>query len=200
MRLCCRDYESIRTKIAYLLEDYNVNCIPINVFDLVEKMNIKLILESEKHPKKSTKGYVYYKRPSEESYLYFDPFTEKTVIYLDDVGCSKERQRFSLAHEICHLILGHTEQNERNEYEANFGATYLLAPNSLVLTRPNDQTLFNTGMVSQIFEVSKAEANIIVSRNISRTQASYGLKEVRYETIINGLLKDSLNKRIEKIR
>ena len=96
-----------------------------------------------------------------------------------------------------HIILGHTCQNEINEAEANFGATYLLAPTSLALIRLEDEILFIPEIVKDIFDVSGPEAEIIVRYNSNRVALS-DLNEKDYEKTINGLLKESLNKRISR--
>ena len=131
------------------------------------------------------------------SYLIYDPDKQKFIIYIDDIGTKKKRQRFSLAHELMHIILGHTEQNENNEAEANFGASYLLAPTSLALLELEDQYLFVPELVSDIFDISGAEAEIIVKYNSNRVSLQ-DLNEKDYEKTINGLLKESLNDRISR--
>ena len=67
-----------------------------------------------------------------------------------------------MAHEIMHIILGHTEQSSKNEAEANFGATYLLAPTSLALINGAFMPLTDPTIVMNIFDVSFSEAEIAV--------------------------------------
>ena len=197
MRLSDQRYEQIKMTIADFLEDYDVKKVPVDVFGLAKKMQIKIVLASEiinKYPKKIDE-YVLFEYPN--SYLYYDPDAQKFIIYIDDVGTKKKRQRFSLAHELMHIILGHTEQNEENESEANFGATYLLAPTSLVLIRIEEEIMFIPEMVEDIFDVSGPEAEIIVRYNSNRVSLP-DLNEKDYEKTINRLLKESLNKRISR--
>ena len=197
MRLSDQRYEQIKMTIADFLEDYDVKKVPVDVFGLAKKMQIKIVLASEilnKYPKKIDE-YVLFKYPN--SYLYYDPDAQKFIIYIDDIGTKKKRQRFSLAHELMHIILGHTEQNEENESEANFGATYLLAPTSLALIRIEEEIMFIPEMVEDIFDVSGPEAEIIVRYNSNRVSLP-DLNEKDYEKTINRLLKESLNKRISR--
>ncbi len=197
MRLSDQRYEDIKIAIANFLEDYNVKKIPVDVFDLAEKMKIKIVFSSEiikKHPKKVDE-YKLFTYP--HSFLYYDPDSQRLIVYIDDLGTKKKRQRFSLAHELMHIILGHTEQNEKNESEANFGATYLLAPTSLALIKLEDEALFIPEIVMDIFDVSASEAEIIVRYNSNRVSLP-DLNEKDYEKTINGLLKESLNKRISR--
>ena len=197
MRLSDQRYEHIKKTIADFLEDYNVKKVPVDVFNLAERMQIKVVFASEileKHPKKIDE-YVLFRYP--HSYLYYDPGPQKFIIYIDDIGTKKQRQRFSLAHELMHIILGHYEQNEENESEANFGATYLLAPTSLALIRPDDENMFIPEIVGDIFDVSISEAGIIARYNFNRILLT-DLQEKDYEKRINSLLKESLNKRISR--
>lgn len=52
-------------------------------------------------------------------------------IFYDDTK-SRERIRFTVMHEIGHIVLGHTEHGQLAESEANFFAKYSLAPPPLV--------------------------------------------------------------------
>ncbi len=195
MRLTNRRYEEIKSIIGEFLEDYGVSKIPVDVFGLARKMKIKLVLASkllEKHPKKIDE-YVLFKYPN--SFLYYDPDNQQFAIYIDDVGCRKKRQRFSLAHELMHIVLGHTEQNEQNETEANFGAIYLLTPTSLVLVMPKEDALLLPETVSKLFDVSLTAALVAVRYNLQRLSL-LNLKEKEYEKMINNLLRESLMSQI----
>ncbi|MEG1222817.1 MAG: hypothetical protein RSD69_03875, partial [Bacilli bacterium] len=98
-------------------------------------------------------------------------------------------------HELMHIILGHTTQNEQNENEAFFGATYLLAPTSLVLIKHLSAYLLECEYIVNIFKVSKPEAKIIARYNNNRFSLKNGEEENDYEKIINGLLRESLEKK-----
>ena len=196
MRLSYERYEEIKQTIANFLEDYDVRNLPVDVFELAKKMKIKIVFSTKllkKHPNKIDE-YFLFKYP--HSFLYYNPVQQQIFIYIDDVGCKRERQRFSLAHELMHIILGHTEQNEENEAEANFGASYLLAPTSLTLVNPNNYILLNPAFVEQAFEVSAQAAEIICRYNENRLYCC-DFMETDYERTINGLLGESLLIKIE---
>ena len=195
MLLGSRRYEEIKIEIADFLEDYGVKKLPVDVFNLAKKMKIKIVLASEILEKNSEKIDQFALLNYPDSFVHYDTANQKFIIYIDDIGCKKQRQRFSLAHEIMHIILGHTEQNEVNEAEANFGATYLLAPTSLALVRIENSPLFIPELVEQIFDVSAPEAKIIARYNANRV-SSCDLNEKSYEKTINRLLGDSLIDRI----
>lgn len=54
-----------------------------------------------------------------------------TILYNEDI-ISKERKRFTIAHEIGHIVLGHKEHNENNEKEADTFASQLLLPHCIL--------------------------------------------------------------------
>ena len=195
MKLANQRYEEIKRIIAEFLEDYDVKEIPINVFDLAKKMRIQVIYATDLvriHPNKLDEYFIY---SFPHSYFYYNPSTQKFLVYIDDISCRENRQKFSLAHEIMHIILGHTDQNELNETEANFGATYLLAPTSLALLWVDKGLLLNPIIIKDVFDVSAPLADIIARYNLNRITYCE-LIEKDYEKTINKLLKDSYKKRL----
>lgn len=116
-------------------------------------------------------------------------------MYIDDIGTSKKRQRFSIAHELAHIILNHEKQSSLNESEANFAATYILAPSSLVLLIPNEVQLLSENLIQRVFYVSKPESKIIKRRFLERASLT-SFRAKHYEKRINELLKEDF---IEKI-
>lgn len=55
----------------------------------------------------------------------------QNFIYYNDSFFS-ERIRFTILHEVAHILLGHKQQSDLAESEANFFAKYLLAPPVLI--------------------------------------------------------------------
>jgi len=163
MRLTNKRYEEIKREICDFLFDYDVVTLPIDVFELAKRMKLKIVKASEllkKYPEKLNQ-YVFYSLP--HSYLHYNKEEQQFIVYIDDLGTKKQRQRFSLAHEIMHIILGHIEQSPQNEAEANFGATYLLAPTSFVLIKGAYSYLMDPDIVRKMFDVSYSEAKIVIS-------------------------------------
>ncbi len=199
MKLSNERYEQIKRVIADLFEDYDIKGIPVDVFKIARKMKIKMVFATEileRHPEKIDRYFLYQYPPA---YMHYDSKSQQFIIYIDDIGTVIERQRFSLAHELMHIILGHTEQNPKNESEANFGATYMLAPTSLALIRPSEQSLLVPGKVASIFNVSVSEAEIIARYNLRRLSLT-SLKEKDYEKKLNCLLKESLDVKLNEFR
>ena len=199
MKISSQRYEDIKVTIADIYEDYNVQDLPIDIFGLAKIMNCKIVKSSVllSNNIKKTDDYLFSKYPS--SFLYYDSIKQQFMIYLDDVEDKRQRQRFSLAHEITHIVLEHDSQNDINEAEANFGASYLLAPTSLILIPPFKNILLNPEKVAKIFDISKPAAEIVVKYNNQRI-TSGSPKEKDYEKRINNLLKWALNDRINDLR
>lgn len=199
MRLSNERYEQIKRAIANLFEDYDVKEIPVDVFGLARKMKIKTVFATEileKHPKKIDRYFLYQYPPA---YMHYDLKSQMFIVYIDDIGTIIERQRYSLGHELMHVVLGHTEQNPKNESEANFGATYMLAPTSLALIKPGEQSLLVPKKIARIFKVSVPEAEIIARYNSKRLSLP-NLKERDYEKKLNCLLGGSLDVKLREFR
>ncbi len=186
MQLTNRRYEEIKMAIAQTFEDYNVKVLPIDVFELAKKMGIIVVYASQILKTKSNlNDYSLFSFP--QSYVYYCSKKQRFFVYIDDVGTNKLRQRFSMAHELMHIILSHNEQNERNEAEANFGAQYMLSPTSLILLSPDNYLLEQKDFIKMIFDVSEKVAETTIRYNHNRLKC-ISLDEKPYEQIINNQL------------
>ena len=197
MRLKDERYEEIKKEVAYIFEDYNVTDIAIDVFKIAEKMNIKVVYASEiiaKNKGKISEDGLYGFPPS---YLHYNENEQRFYVYIDDVGTGINRQRFSMAHEIMHIRLGHQEQNAKNEAEANFGAQYMLSPTSLVLLDTEYLLLQEEDFIKCVFEVSGPVATTSTRYNYNRIHY-FDLTPRDYEEIINSQLGNSFKKIISQ--
>lgn len=61
-----------------------------------------------------------------------DAFTLHGVIFYNDKFPHTERQRFSLMHEVGHIVLNHEGESSDNEKEADLFASNILAPRSII--------------------------------------------------------------------
>jgi len=61
-----------------------------------------------------------------------DAFTLQGVIFYNDKFLHTERQRFSLMHEVGHIVLNHEGESFSNEKEADLFASNILAPRSII--------------------------------------------------------------------
>lgn len=195
IELSYKTYEDIKITIADLLDDYGISSLPVDVYSLAKKMGIDVVYASQICRKRNYDPILLFQYP--ESYLIYNEKKQRFCVYIDDIGTTKIRQRFSLSHEIMHVARGHTEQNERTEAEANFGASYLLVPSCLGLLDESKILLSNEDLVKDIFEVSNDVAKIGMRymRNRKRLTA---LPIQDYENRIIYHFKDTIESVIRK--
>jgi|SRR3989344_562486 len=144
------DTTPIKKQAEELIDKY-VLTVPVHMFELADLMGIKWQSTSTERLKKiierkSNKKDII---PNwEDVYGYFDHTTK--TIYLNDENQSITRQRFTIAHEIGHMILHHNLQSlmrkiflrqdvvvprDEIEAEANYFAGYLLMPDGAIEDR-----------------------------------------------------------------
>ena len=184
-------YELIKTKVSEVFEDYEPGGLPIDIFGLAKSMGIEIIYASEiRQANKDVSVYEILQLPN--SFLHFYDERGVLVVYIDDIGCKKNRQRFSLGHELGHIILGHTEQSTENEEEANFVAEYLLTPTSLVLVEGAEMHMQDPAFLEYAFDVSPDVASISAVHMEKRFLLN--VNTYKYEIKINDMYKDSLRR------
>ena len=133
MRLTNDKYEVIKQNVVKMFIDNDIRRIPIDCFEICQKMCIELKKYSQLTPEALQKA----KEISEDGFCLLVekgpiPFAFlQWYIFYDDTK-SRERIRFTIMHEIGHIVLGHTEHSQLAESEANFFAKYSLAPPPLV--------------------------------------------------------------------
>ena len=124
-------YEYIKKVACFLLEKYDVKCMPISGFEIAIKMGIKHVPYSSLSEEKLKLAFEI----SEDGFYYED--NEKhfgqEFIYYNDIDKSYARQNMTILHEIGHCVLDHTGENsDQEEIEAKFFAKYIIAPPVLV--------------------------------------------------------------------
>lgn len=129
MRLHGGRYEQIERKVVELFSKLNVSKAPIDVFEIVKALGIKLVKYSEIQGASEQKmaiskdGFCFEFEVSEnESYW--------VIAYNDKMP--PKRIRFTIMHEVGHIVLDHSEHSELAESEANYFAKYSLAPPPLI--------------------------------------------------------------------
>lgn len=143
IRLSDERCEEIKQEVVNLFERYNINCVPINGFEIASKMGIKVIPYSSKTSKVR-------KQCLKESEDGFSIRRENKwyIFYNDDKPFGRVNN--TMLHEIGHIVLNHTEDSELAEKEVKFFAKYALVPPVLVyklnLTTPKE--------ISETFNVS----------------------------------------------
>jgi len=102
---------------------------------------------------------------------YYDDLKEFHIIYND--SRKHARIRFTIAHEIGHIVLGHKESNEENESEADFFARSLLVPIPIILFKE----ISDEEIIMEEFDVSFQVASIVLNNVKSRLES--GCKEFK---------------------
>ena len=125
MRLYNERYEMIKVLTVNVILKYNINCIPINGHELAIKMGIILVPYSSRTEKQKA----IFLKESEDGFVI--QINDKYYIFYND-EIIYERQNFTILHEIGHIVLGHTQDSELADAEANFFAKYILVPPILV--------------------------------------------------------------------
>lgn len=118
-------YKNARNSAWQVLIDYNITYLPVKVSEIAKKANIKIL--------KNNKYSILTKNQIGLSFKYADQWY---IVYDDTV--STKRARFTIAHELGHIFLGHESLLSRNtiydkekpaeETEADIFASRLLSP------------------------------------------------------------------------
>ena len=144
--------EEIKELVSMVIEKYEINKIPVNVFDLANKMGIRLVKYSQLTEYEVNKlESLGISRNSDGFFALVNKNgNDIPFIYYNDRK-NEKRIRFTILHEIGHFVLGHLEQSDLAETEANFLAKYLIAPPVLVnKINPTDYM-----DIANVFNISK---------------------------------------------
>lgn len=148
MRLSDEQYENIKQTVIDTFLEYDIKCIPINAFEMALKMKLKIIpysaLDDEKKEaalKISADGYSLETKDNEWR------------IYYNDACENYGRINQTIMHEIGHYALGHIDEGdgEEEEAEAKFFAKYALAPPPLIHNMGEEITVDN---IKSRFDIS----------------------------------------------
>jgi hypothetical protein len=112
--------QDIIKKILEVYKKCEIRSFPIDCIKIIKHLGIPLFRYSQlTEPKKKNCLQVSN-----------DAFTLQNAIFYNDHFPHIERQRFSLMHEVGHIVLGHTGNCAENEKEADFFSSNILAPRS----------------------------------------------------------------------
>ena len=158
MRLCSERYEEIDKEVIRMFSRIKVNSFPIDCFDVCNQLGIKVYTygevkdtEKEAFLEISKDGCSCLIELSEGVFEYW-------IFYNEEMR--KERIKFTIFHELGHIILGHTEESDLAESEANHFAAYALAPPPLV----HQAKIEDYTDIADIFDISVTSAYYAMSR------------------------------------
>lgn len=166
MRLENEQYEQIKQTVIDTYLEYNVKCTPISAFELAVRMGLKLVAYSSLNEEKKAAAKM----------ISLDGYSAEMkdgtwVIYYNDEGNNYERINRTIMHEIGHYSLGHIEEGEEEEMEANFFAKYALAPPPLV----HKLSIITPDSIKRAFDISWQAA--YYAYKYYKNWLNYGQKE-----------------------
>ncbi len=122
-----RIYRNIEKLAVDLYQELNIRDTAFDVFGVANKKGYQLIPYSVLEKKKSE----YLRVNGYDAINYYNNRINRYLIIYDD-KVSLQRQRFSIMHEIGHILLGHKQESDLARIQANYFAAYVLAPNPLI--------------------------------------------------------------------
>jgi Zn-dependent peptidase ImmA (M78 family) len=139
-------YEEIKETVVEMFEEYGVSCVPINGFEIANKMGVKVI------PYSAFPARVRYlmEKYSIDGFSVLRDTGEWYIYYNDDDEHDYGRINNTIMHEVAHIVLDHTEDSELAEAEVRFFAKYALAPPVLI----HKLKLETAESIADIFEIS----------------------------------------------
>ena len=170
VRLQSKVYDRIEKEVVALYKKLHINEIPIKPFKIASQLGFVV----KEYSSLSRKVLIELKTKEQEGVSHYDPELGTFVIYYDDT-ITYSRIRFTIMHEIGHILLGHREESVLAKRMADYFAAYSLAPSPLM-------DLFNCEDyidVSDKFDVSPECADNCFDRFTNWTY--YGGKIKPYE-------------------
>lgn len=174
-------YEEIKQTIVKLFIKYDVNCVPVNSFELATKMGVKIIPYSAIP---ASKRRLLLKK-SEDGFCVEKSIGEWYIYYNDEKDYGRINN--TIMHEIGHIVLDHSEDSELAEKEVKFFAKYALVPPILV----HRLNLDNPVDISGAFDVSYEAA--VYALSYYRKWLQYGSSNYTdYEIRLLQLFKEAV--------
>lgn len=123
-------YEKIKRKVVEILAQFKISVYPISWEDICKKLNIKVVeynllssVDKEFVMTKTKDGFAHIIKYTNGEILKF-------ICYNSDINWW--RIKFTIFHEIGHIVLAHTEHSQLADAEADFFAAYIMVPLPLV--------------------------------------------------------------------
>lgn len=148
MRLSGNRYDEIEAIVVDFFKTININKFPLDCFEICDQRGIVLIPYSEL----SEKEKAALNTASEDGSCVLVELQKDIfawAIYYND-KMPKQRIRFTIMHELGHIILDHSEHSDLAESEANYFAKYALAPPPLIRQFPIEDYI----ELARVFDLS----------------------------------------------
>lgn len=161
-----RIYRNIEESAVNLYQELKINNAAFDVFDVANRKGYKVIPYSMLNRMKRE----YLRDNGFDAVNFYDKRINRYVIIYDDMP-SLQRQRFSIMHEIGHILLGHKQESDLARIQANYFAAYALAPSPLIHLYDIEDYI----ELAETFNISQECAMLCASRYNNWLQ--YGSKE-----------------------
>ena len=123
-----RIYRKIEELAVNLYRELDIKETAFDVFEVARRKGYQLLPYSQLGENLRE----HLRRNEYDAVNYYNQRTGRYVIIYDDMP-SLQRQRFSIMHEIGHILLGHKQESDLARIQANYFAAYALAPSPLIL-------------------------------------------------------------------
>lgn len=192
------EYDEMVDLALSLLQDYNLFKFPLDLPKLCSLLNIKLIpystLSSEQYLGLIKKGI----KSGHTVVTKFSDGKMQYDTYYNDEDETQERNRFTIAHEIKHVVNGDFDKikKEKNEDLADYFAKCLLAPQCVILA----ECINDVNSLAKKFKVSKQCADIWM-KTIQKRVSRYGddclrESEINYSSLYNEYTKKNKKEQV----
>jgi hypothetical protein len=116
------NYHDILLKILDVYRDCEIQSFPIDCYSILRHYGYRIFTYQNMRDI-NERLYEYCRNYSEDAFRY----GANRIIAYDETK-SPFRIRFSIMHELGHIMLGHSKECSQNEHQANFFASNILAP------------------------------------------------------------------------
>ncbi|PWJ71124.1 uncharacterized protein DUF955 [Ruminococcaceae bacterium R-25] len=120
-------YEKMERVVVKLFIDLGIDTYPIDPINIIKKLGYVL----RKYSDLPVYEQLKLRRKELDATSCYDPELKTFVICYDDTK-NHGRIRFTLMHELGHILLGHKEESELARKMANYFAAYALAPSPII--------------------------------------------------------------------
>ena len=172
-----KDFEKMDRIALEFLNDYQLYSFPLDIFKIVtDILNAKIVYYSSLNNEQLE--YIKNKDPLDKGYTVVEHLSNgniRYIIYINDSNCLA-RQRYTLAHEIKHILCGEEKYNKDEEKLADYFAKILLAPKCIII----ENNYFSQEEITSFFGLSlEASRNHLIG--INNRINSYGFSLFDFE-------------------
>lgn len=185
------EQNQIIEKTLEVYKKCDVKSFPIDCIEIIKNLGIPLYKYSELSDSKIRRCLL----------VSNDAFTLQGVIFYNDNFPYKGRQRFSLMHEVGHIVLGHVGELQENEEEADVFASYILAPRIMI----HKLKCQNADQIHDAFGLSYVASNrALISykrwfQNICQTTREPSKPEIELEQIFFPVVQEKTKNKFKRL-